>query len=715
MLLRQLVISVPADNTCQWIHNIPSFRTWEERPDSGNHNGLLQIVGKPGSGKSTLMRSVFESTRSLARTRNDGTCVLSHFFNHRGDTLEHSEKGMLHSIFHQLGTLYPPCFDAFPGGSRLADLQHLELADPRAYNSALRETLKRIFSDSSLSPPRTTIFIDALDECDGDEAAGLGYFLAELTIKARGSGIQLDVCISRREYPSITFRNSIEIQMEVYNSQDIQQYIDQKLDLAAVLPEDATGLRSAIAERANGIFLWVVLAVEGILKDLESGTNIKRIINRTKSLPKELEDLFAQILDGMDSDQLQMALRLFQWAVLPTDRLRIREWHHILAFLREEPFCSLREWRESEHYTETDAQLERQIRHLSRGLIEVKAGIDVSDPSAEVASLLAGAGSLDSTTGDSRVVQPIHETVVEFLTSGRANALFKQAPEYDFIGNGHLAIATACLDYIKISEFDDLFAARERYFQAPGSQSGPSSSNPPLFGTAPASQSGPSSSIPPLFGTVRRRRSATSFMSSASSHSETNAFDKAKPFEDTMWEHNWKDDWKDEPKDERRDEWPGIDVQASPWDGQGVLSWGQLSQRSLNSWTSQDQWFREQLGAAQGAQHESTAGRSEPASLPEPETKLTPATVGEEQALADNPLWISSLPSRFGAPEPPAPSTGFPWPRVQDDSKPRGPESPISSNISQTLQEYPALASYALNRVFAHAQGATRGAPTQSG
>lgn len=404
MLLRQLVISVPADNTCQWIHNIPSFRTWEERPDSGNHNGLLQIVGKPGSGKSTLMRSVFESTRSLARTRNDGTCVLSHFFNHRGDTLEHSEKGMLHSIFHQLGTLYPPCFDAFPGGSRLADLQHLELADPRAYNSALRETLKRIFSDSSLSPPRTTIFIDALDECDGDEAAGLGYFLAELTIKARGSGIQLDVCISRREYPSITFRNSIEIQMEVYNSQDIQQYIDQKLDLAAVLPEDATGLRSAIAERANGIFLWVVLAVEGILKDLESGTNIKRIINRTKSLPKELEDLFAQILDGMDSDQLQMALRLFQWAVLPTDRLRIREWHHILAFLREEPFCSLREWRESEHYTETDAQLERQIRHLSRGLIEVKAGIDVSDPSAEVASLLAGAGSLDSTTGDSRVV-----------------------------------------------------------------------------------------------------------------------------------------------------------------------------------------------------------------------------------------------------------------------------------------------------------------------
>ena len=513
------------------------------------------------------------------------------------------------------------------------------------------------------------------------------------------------VCISRREYPSITFRNSIEIQMEVYNSQDIQQYIDQKLDLAAVLPEDATGLRSAIAERANGIFLWVVLAVEGILKDLESGTNIKRIINRTKSLPKELEDLFAQILDGMDSDQLQMALRLFQWAVLPTDRLRIREWHHILAFLREEPFCSLREWRESEHYTETDAQLERQIRHLSRGLIEVKAGIDVSDPSAEVASLLAGAGSLDSTTGDSRVVQPIHETVVEFLTSGRANALFKQAPEYDFIGNGHLAIATACLDYIKISKFDDLFAARERYFQAPGSQSGPSSSNPPLFGTAPASQSGPSSSIPPLFGTVRRRRSATSFMSSASSHSETNAFDKAKPFEDTMWEHNWKDDWKDEPKDERRDEWPGIDVQASPWDGQGVLSWGQLSQRSLNSWTSQDQWFREQLGAAQGAQHESTAGRSEPASLPEPETKLTPATVGEEQALADNPLWISSLPSRFGAPEPPAPSTGFPWPRVQDDSKPRGPESPISSNISQTLQEYPALASYALNRVFAHAQG----------
>src|SRR6266566_6290807 len=88
---------------------------------------------------------------------------------------------------------------------------------------------------------------------------------------------------------------------------------------------------------SNGIFLWVVLIVEDILKDIENGKNIKHIIRRTEALPKTLEDLFATLLDKMEPEDSETALRLFHWAVLATGRLRLREWHHILAFIRGKP------------------------------------------------------------------------------------------------------------------------------------------------------------------------------------------------------------------------------------------------------------------------------------------------------------------------------------------------------------------------------------------
>ncbi|KAI1198514.1 hypothetical protein F5X97DRAFT_148646 [Nemania serpens] len=75
-------------------------------------------------------------------------------------------------------------------------------------------------------------------------------------------------------------------------------------------------------------------------------------------------------------------------------------------------------------------------------------------------SLLAGAGSLDSTIGDSRVVRPIHETVTEFF-------LYSDYPMKGagrrFVLEGHLCIMSTCLAYIRITELDGLIEARKRH------------------------------------------------------------------------------------------------------------------------------------------------------------------------------------------------------------------------------------------------------------
>ncbi|KAI0418466.1 hypothetical protein F5X98DRAFT_338140 [Xylaria grammica] len=506
-LFRQLSIGAPAENTCQWLPDTTSFKAWIGRSNVDSHLGLLQIIGKPGSGKSTLMKQAFEATRANFRG-NTSVCVLGHFFDRRGQqALQHSTEGALRSLLYQLGIQNPASLAAFRDYT-LGDLRQLESSGSGSYLNVLKSSLEGIFSNLALAPQRTIIFIDALDECDSRDALNTGYFLAQLTRTAYKNQIQLDVCIARREHPSITVKDSLEVRMETYNDVDIQNYIQQKFELASIAGSDEELLRKTVFQRSNGIFLWVVLTVEGILKDLETGENIKFILKRTESLPKTLEALYEQIIENMEPENRKMALRLFQWAVLATERLRIREWHHILAFIRENPPASLREWKDSYYYTETDAQLERRIRTLSQGLVEVKVAAEISIAASDSGSLRAGAGSLDSNLGDSRVVQPIHETVTEFFMSGGARRLYMNNIAEEFVGGGHLSIASTCLSYIGISELDGLFLARKRFEDA-------SIADPRHRGRVKTKASGQ--------GKPRRRRhrsrSATSFMSSASSHS----------------------------------------------------------------------------------------------------------------------------------------------------------------------------------------------------
>jgi hypothetical protein len=149
--------------------------------------------------------------------------------------------------------------------------------------------------------------------------------------------------------------------------------------------------------------------------------------------------------------------------ILSTKRLRLLEWHHIFAWIRDESPSSLKEWRESDYFTETAWQLERQIQKISRGLVEVKSKriqLDIADKN----STCGDAGSLDSEEGETRTVQVIHSSVTEFFLSGKGfrmlGASVSEDSEY-VLGSGHISILFSCLDYITIPELDVLVKRRE--------------------------------------------------------------------------------------------------------------------------------------------------------------------------------------------------------------------------------------------------------------
>jgi hypothetical protein len=87
-----------AYETCKWLLKKSEYLDWlnpEKRPD---HYGSLWMKGKPGTGKSTLMKFALSNSRRSMKDR----IVISFFFNARGADLEKSTVGMYRSLLLQL-------------------------------------------------------------------------------------------------------------------------------------------------------------------------------------------------------------------------------------------------------------------------------------------------------------------------------------------------------------------------------------------------------------------------------------------------------------------------------------------------------------------------------------------------------------------------------------------------------------------------------------
>jgi hypothetical protein len=124
-----------------------------------------------------------------------------------------------------------------------------------------------------------------------------------------------------------------------------------------------------------------------------------------------------------------------------------------MAFIRSDQSAkSLAQWRDSEYYTETDEQLERQVRFMPKGLLDFGTGTveSMSKPIAENLSIQAGAGSLDDDQGESRVLQVTHESVRQFFLNGNGFRVIDGSHTW-IVGDGHFAIMDVYLDYIQIS------------------------------------------------------------------------------------------------------------------------------------------------------------------------------------------------------------------------------------------------------------------------
>ncbi|KAK4943345.1 hypothetical protein LTR10_017019 [Elasticomyces elasticus] len=191
--LREESIAIAHERTFEWIFH--ERQSSDDHKDNGappyeagfrhfleSSNGIFWINGKPGSGKSTLMKFITNHKRTkdfLKVWAGSGQVLIAtHFFLSRGTDLQGSFQGLLRSLLRSLlsqdQTLIPI---AFPQACR----QFLQegSVDPSGFMvSDMLAALKRILSAQPMRR-KICLFIDGADEMSGPEEE-LGTLLNEI-------------------------------------------------------------------------------------------------------------------------------------------------------------------------------------------------------------------------------------------------------------------------------------------------------------------------------------------------------------------------------------------------------------------------------------------------------------------------------------------------------------------------------------------------------
>ncbi|KAH7354297.1 hypothetical protein B0T11DRAFT_126351 [Plectosphaerella cucumerina] len=448
------------DDTCRWLFSTPQYITWMDRREVSKDHGLLWIKGKPGSGKSTMMKEALRYAEDIFSQSQ--TIIAGFFFNARGlNNLEKSPLGLYRSLLHQLLQQ-----DAL-AMHHLASVHKQKVnANPNFQWSEeeLQQLLLRVFATSESRA--AVLFIDAMDECNDDEVRGLVRFFKHLAKKAFTTGACLNICFSSRHYPYISIEKCPEVVVEDNNRADILRYIVTEAEDNRFVVE----LKDEIFERSSGVFIWVVLVIT-MLQEKGRGKSLKWLRQKLGEIPPELHALFQALFSQKDHEDDEMArsqtICLMQLMLFATGPLTLGEIHTALAFgIRA--YDSIQTWKDSVEYLETTSQRNDLIVSLSRGLLEENPGIKYKTwgpPKPphfyDNMTMLEIAYEELHDAEYATTYQFIHETVREFFLGGEGFRLFGFSPD-DVAGSGHLMFATSCLNFLATEE-----CATSRYWTNP--------------------------------------------------------------------------------------------------------------------------------------------------------------------------------------------------------------------------------------------------------
>ncbi|QIX01375.1 hypothetical protein AMS68_006892 [Peltaster fructicola] len=399
---RRTTIKKALDKTCSWVLDTASYKAWMQPDVVREHHGFLWIKGKPGAGKSVLMKFLDDHVHSK---KLDSDIVISFYFSARGEELERTLLGMYRSLSVQL-------LEAVPEMQSVLDSSSMSMAC--GTRTQITE-LKRIISTivSKLGRRRLYLFMDALDECQQDDIQSMIDFFQDLGEDAKDEGLSSQVCFASRHYPLLDIPTGLQLVLEDANehSHDLERYIRRHLRVGGA--KKAGQIHQDVLDKANGVFLWVVLVVDILSKEFING-RIFAVQKRLQELPPGLNELFQDIIsrDGQHLDEFMLCL---QWILYAKRPLELKEYYFAMLS-GSDPKASL-EWDEDEV---SEQQMHRFLLSSSKGLAELAKGKKMT-------------------------VQFIHESVRDFLIKENGLQVVAGGAERASEASAHEVLKSCCL------------------------------------------------------------------------------------------------------------------------------------------------------------------------------------------------------------------------------------------------------------------------------
>jgi ankyrin repeat protein len=374
------------------------------------NNGVLCIKGKPGAGKSTLMRHTLE----YCKTEFSDHLIIAYFFNARGNTLEKTPLGMLRSIVYQLVKADATLFEQFLVRFRDKKI----ISQGREWGWQQQEL--KIFITSVIKQWKSKpllLLVDALDECIEADMQDVVDFIESLSIDAKRYDTILRVCLSRRHHPPLRIAKCLELTVE--NNEDHQE--DIAIYIKEKLAKRDDEIEAEIEKKANGIFMWVVLVVKLLNKaSFKVKGKKKAMQDALEKIPSELEEVF-RILFNKEDEDMADTLFMLQWVLFAQRPLTPEELYSAVE-------AGMDTWSESSDIDHDTIQ--QSIENLSKGLIEIREIRDIRDV---------------VTTN----VQFIHLSVNDFLLRNKRLQTLDQTLEPDPVIASHRRLWDCCRSHIE--------------------------------------------------------------------------------------------------------------------------------------------------------------------------------------------------------------------------------------------------------------------------
>ena len=406
-------IAEPEGITCAWILQHPKYRDWQQQ-----RHGLIWIKGKPGAGKSTVVKYALENTQHEVQ----GLVLASFFFHGRGAPIQKNALGLLRSLLHQILLQVPVLLLKFASLFKSKCETEGDFGTKWDWHE---KELKKFLSKDIVEVAdkyQIRIYVDALDECGEDVAIDLVEMFQHL---ARS----LAICFACRHYPIISLesQSDSEVCVEHENDADIEYYISNRVKAGVLREETVKAIQHEIQSRAEGNFQWVVLVVPRVLRLCRKGKSLIAIRKMILDIPSELDSLYQELLSDLDEDDLPQSLRLMQWICFAVRPLTLPEVRYAMTVSASMSYTSIAQCECSQDFV-LDEQIERRVCDLSRGLAEV-----------------------EEHKNKQRVVQFVHQSVNDFLLE-RGLRLMDSSTNANVVAQGHFEISRSCLKILSMEE-----------------------------------------------------------------------------------------------------------------------------------------------------------------------------------------------------------------------------------------------------------------------